>query len=350
MNYQFDRNKVLAHLPVINNYTIKDCTEAPITVEISLTNACNHDCPGCSGFRAEGGLDSAIDTEDAMRILKEVRDCGAKAVTFTGGGDPSMHKDFDSIIKFASDLGLDIGLITNGLALKEKHFENLIPSCMWIRVSWDAATSEMHGKIHYGDPSIAPEKFWKVVSNTRALCEYRNSVNAETTVGCAFLVGPQSMEDIFGFAQLASRNLVDYCQYRPFHYIEYDEEYEIVMTAAKEEYESESMRVLFSEFKFNTLKDGSVKRTYDLCHGGHFVTHIGADYKVYVCCHLMYQEQACIGNLKEMSFQELWRSSRVSDTINGIDVHKCVPLCRNDSANRILNVIKTTNMDHRNFL
>lgn len=355
MSTQFDRNKILAHLPVINEYVYSGHVDSPLLVEIDLTNVCNHDCPGCTGFRQEGGLNSYIVTQDAKRIISEISGSGTRSVTFTGGGDPTMHKDFAEIIEFAKSQGLEVGLITNGLALKEKHLEKIVSSCTWIRVSWDAATPELHEKIHYngdvGIPMRSVEQFWKVVQNTAMLCNYKKTHDLSCTIGCAFLVDERTQHEIVPFAELAAKTGVDYCQYRPFHYSSYNLESETMMAYAREKYQTETFSVLFSEFKFRSMKDKDIKRSYDRCHGSHFSTHVAANYNVYVCCHLMFHPAACIGNLKEESFQKIWRSNKKIDVINKIDVHKCLPLCRHDSANRILDVIVTSEkIKHRNFI
>jgi len=355
LSNQFDRNKILSHLDSINSYCSHKNLSSPLLVELDLTNICNHDCPGCTGFRMEGGLNSTIATSDALDIIDDLKSCGVKAVTFTGGGDPTMHRDFDEIIKHAADIGLEVGLITNGLAIKERHLDSLLSSCMWIRVSWDACTPDMHRKIHYGgdlNKKMSSDKqFWKVIDNTKMLCEYKTKHNIDCVVGCAFLVGEETQDDIIGFAELASRSSVDYCQYRPFHYSSYNKDIEDLMHCARKLYQTDSFVVLFSEFKFQSMKENNCNRTYDICHGSHFSTHISANYKVYMCCHLMFSEEANIGDLKESSFTEIWRSERKNKVINGVDVHKCVPLCRHDSANKILQIIVSSDgMSHKNFL
>lgn len=353
-NTQFSRNKILAHLDVLDEYVKKGQLDSPITIELDLTNKCNHDCPGCTGFRMQGGLDSYITTDDAQKILKDIYECGVKAVTFTGGGDPTMHKDFDSLVKFAAKLGLEVGLISNGLSLHEKHLSNLIPFCKWIRISWDAATPALHDEIHYnGDLDIkmgSENNFWKVIDNTRMLVSYKQKNHFDTTIGCAFLVGPSTKNEIVEFARLASECKVDYCQYRPFHYLEHDEEYEKRMMEAQSLYNTKKFKVLFSEFKFESMRINDVRRKYKICHGSHFVAHIAANYKIYVCCHLMNNDFACIGDLKSNTFGELWKKNALK-VINNIDVDKCLPLCRNDSANRIIDVLKNNHaITHSNFL
>lgn len=355
MNNQFDRNKILAHLDSINKYVSEGTLDYPLLVEFDLTNVCNHDCPGCTGFRKEGGLNSAIETRDAIVILEDMKKCGTRAVTFSGGGDPTMHPDFDSIIEYAAKIGLEVGLITNGMSLKTRHFELLLSSCTWIRISWDAATPELHQKIHYegdlGRKMPNARAFWQVVENTEMLCRHRDHFNHDCTIGCAFLVGPETKHEIVPFAKLASTMPVDYCQYRPFHYTSYDPETEGLMKEARERYQTKTFVVLFSEFKFQVMKEMGYERSYDICHGSHFATHIAANYEVYVCCHLMFSQDTSIGNLRKKSFINIWNSALKKEVINRVNVHKCVPLCRHDSANRILQtIVSSDTVNHKNFL
>ena len=49
-----------------------------------------------------------------------MRKLGAKAITFTGGGEPMIHKDFYEILVTSKKLGFDCGLITNGSIITRK--------------------------------------------------------------------------------------------------------------------------------------------------------------------------------------------------------------------------------------
>ena len=51
---------------------------------------------------------------------------GSKAITFTGGGEPMIHKNFGEILEYTKSLGYYCGLITNGSVITEKNAHFLI--------------------------------------------------------------------------------------------------------------------------------------------------------------------------------------------------------------------------------
>jgi len=74
----------------------------------------------------------------------EIRDClthfkklGAEAITITGGGEPTMHKDFDRILITAEHRGYKIGMVTNGIEISKGHidFDLLNQTLTWLRIS-----------------------------------------------------------------------------------------------------------------------------------------------------------------------------------------------------------------------
>jgi len=64
--------------------------------------------------------------------MERFKGLGGRAVTIAGGGDPTVHKDFDEIIGLISNLGIKIGLVTNGIRLIK--FNN-ISKLTWCRIS-----------------------------------------------------------------------------------------------------------------------------------------------------------------------------------------------------------------------
>lgn len=103
----------------------------PISIQLAPTDKCNLNCNMCSVKKREG---NELTLDECCKILKDFRDLGAKSVEFTGGGDSTMHPDINGIIKCASDLGYDIGLITNGVKLSNIAFSNL-EKLTWVRIS-----------------------------------------------------------------------------------------------------------------------------------------------------------------------------------------------------------------------
>lgn len=337
----FNRNKILAHWEQIERYKKRGDTEHPITVELSLTNKCNHRCPACSGLRDNTIKDSTINYGLAKNIIGQLTDAGVKGVIFTGGGDPCTYKNFDRLIYEARASGLRIGLITNGGLIKDNQIKNLM-YCDWIRISLDAATPETYEAMH------GVKTFKHTINNIQKLVNYKGNYKGNTVIGVGFLTCPQTECEIIAFAKLARDLGVDYCQYRPIHGLEYREAINNQIAYAKNYFESGTYKVLYSEFKFNTLRGCETERTYDKCHAANFVTHIAANACMYMCCHCV-NEKTMMGNLRHYTFKQLWDAKY--DTIDGYNISNCLNLCRNDCSNRVLDtIINNDSVTHGEFL
>jgi MoaA/NifB/PqqE/SkfB family radical SAM enzyme len=70
--------------------------------------------------------------EEIQEALVMFRRLGAETVEITGGGEPMMHPHINEIILYASMLGYEVGLITNGTLLDKL---NVGKNLKWIRIS-----------------------------------------------------------------------------------------------------------------------------------------------------------------------------------------------------------------------
>ena len=102
---------------------------SPVNVEIDLTNRCSLGCAWCHfGYtHTRGPLagkrekpDGAIaggdvmDRKLALAIVKQLAAGGVRSVTWTGGGEPTLHPEFDEVVVVAHAHGLDQGVYTHG--------------------------------------------------------------------------------------------------------------------------------------------------------------------------------------------------------------------------------------------
>ena len=76
---------------------------------------------------------SSLEKEIIKKCIKDMKALGTKAITFTGGGEPMIHRNFYEILSYAKSIGLDCGLITNGSAITEKNSDLLMKNLKWIR-------------------------------------------------------------------------------------------------------------------------------------------------------------------------------------------------------------------------
>jgi MoaA/NifB/PqqE/SkfB family radical SAM enzyme len=335
--------KLLWHRDRIDQW-LTSGTCVPVMIEFDLTNRCNLRCNFCTFEYIKDRSD--IDTDAALRAIDDFAEMGVKAINFTGGGEPTLHKDFLKIVQHAKARGLSIGLFTNGLALNEELCIALPKCCDWIRVSIDCASEDMFKKTKtvYG--------LSRVRYNTSLLVKHKGSC----AIGTGFVITRTNYKEIPAFS-LFSRGLsVDYAQYKPeimncFH--DRDTETEWWITEVKpllDEVMNDNDKAVINLYKFDDIL-ACADREYDICYGHNFVPCVGATGDVWVCTHLRNIEGFTFGNIVTERFKDIWSSEKRKEVIGRIDLSKCQLYCRNNEINKVLWALKTNDKKgHYNFI
>lgn len=147
----------------------------PIVTHVMLTDICNHTCAFCSVQHRAG---DSLDPNAVVSYLDTLKKYGLKAVILSGGGNPILYKKngitFNNIVSAIHNMGLEIGLITNGMPLKtyncvvdadanvcedRKSWLSVWPETLdkltWIRISM-AGLDHKEKEVYV--PDINPEK------------------------------------------------------------------------------------------------------------------------------------------------------------------------------------------------
>jgi radical SAM protein with 4Fe4S-binding SPASM domain len=270
--------------------------------------------------------------DEARHYVEAVVQAGAKAIIFTGGGEPLLHRDALDVIRHAAYLGLDVGLITNGLALTPDMSAELVRLCTWIRVSLDAGTATAYQATH------GVSQFKKVIEQLHGLVGAKHQTAATCTVGVGYLTSRATVAGMESFLKVATELGVDYAQFRPYHGDLTDIRATLARLMAQYPIATASMQ------KYEHFADVE-KRPYTACHGRYFATVIGADAHVYVCCHMRGKREYSLGDLRRESFDQIW--ARRHDLT--IDFADCPLFCRADECNRLLFELQKPKT-HVNFL
>lgn len=140
---------------------------APIVAHILCTDVCNYRCAFCSVQYREG---DALTMAQINCYLDQLCELGLKAVILSGGGNPILYKcpdtkvDFNGLVASIHARGLEIGLISNGMKMKEypcgrRSWMTVAPETLdkltWLRISlagWD------HPEQDCFTPDIDPTK------------------------------------------------------------------------------------------------------------------------------------------------------------------------------------------------
>jgi MoaA/NifB/PqqE/SkfB family radical SAM enzyme len=121
---------------LVNPELLKKITEEkmipPIHIQLNPTNHCNLNCPFCSCSARDKRQQMSY--ADIDEFMTKARRLGCESATITGGGEPCLHPDIEKIISRISELGIEIGLVTNGLII-EKLSKETMSKITWIRIS-----------------------------------------------------------------------------------------------------------------------------------------------------------------------------------------------------------------------
>ena len=105
----------------------------PITLQLALTDRCNLDCDFCSVKNRAG---DELRPEQILHILCHPVFRALRSVEITGGGEPTLYGETNEIIRdIAMARKLEMGLITNGVALTKNVDHDVLALFQWIRIS-----------------------------------------------------------------------------------------------------------------------------------------------------------------------------------------------------------------------
>lgn len=340
----FGANKLFCHTDRVLAFQRGEIVP-PVSMELDMTDRCNHNCPQCAGGRGDGHLD----LKTAKNWIQQMADYGVRGIIFTGGGEPLMNGNTSYAITFALYCSLDVGLITNGSLLYPKleglvqhhRVNHLLSSCTWIRVSLDASDVAMHERTHGSGVQCG---FDSIVGSITDLVQHKESVSSQCTIGVSYMVNEDTKRGMLTATKLCLGMGVDYIQFRSYWY-DFTPIDDVLPLC--QQHETETFKVRSAAPKFANMFDR--QRPYDRCHGAAFTGVVQADGNMPICCNYRGRPEFYIGNLHEQSLKDIWEGERKQHVLNNMNVHACVPLCRNDHHNRFLeNVIQK--QDHGSFV
>ena len=307
----------------LNNCVTFDETY-PISVELSLTNRCNHHCIWCSDADLRDRLNGELERHTFQRLFKDLKQGGSRGVVIEGGGEPTLYKDFSGIVEDARRQGLALGLITNGYLMP---YLGAVEDFEWIRVSLDAASRDQYRELKGVDG------FDRVINNLLTIAASRKN----TTLGVGYVVTNRN-DDLTRLEQLVLflRKIgASYIQFRPV--VDHPELFSAVRLDFLKKYETREFSVNISAMTDN-LETGNNGLP---CLAHSLSTVIAADGGIYLCGRLnRYESWDRIGKLTDQSFHEIWTGEKRREQVSLVSkaefCRNHCPQCRMTKYNRLL--------------
>lgn len=257
-------NKILAHLDRVLG------DQRPITADVFLNNYCNNDCKYCAYKRWElddGARSMAF--EDFVRYATRLHELGVLGIILSGGGEPTIAKDFDKIIAWMDDNGMKWGINTNF----NRYFLG-VPE--YVKVSLDAWDEESYMAVR------GVNAYKTVRENIVRFCKEKAD---KTKVGIQLIA--KSDDAAYKFYEANEDLPVDYITIRPVEstnglYYKTNGEPHSIISAIKQLAELDD-RVIMN-YKWDMLKTAQPTCTAQWSQIA--INEIG---EVIYCCHKPYQ-------------------------------------------------------------
>lgn len=116
-----------------------------IVAEFHWCASCNYNCMHCS-YRQRRVNNSRLSLEVNVHTINDLKKLGTKAVYLSGGGEPTTLKDWDKYAEYILEAEMVVVLITNSVAIKEKHYD-MLRRFNYIAVSVYSTQKENYKKI-----------------------------------------------------------------------------------------------------------------------------------------------------------------------------------------------------------
>lgn len=218
MSYINPRAKLYEHLDRLQTLKAGNMP-SPVNLEIDLSNRCNLGCEWChfAYTHTRGPLagkqdkpDNAIPGGDMMgsemidRIVEQAWLCGVRSITWTGGGEPTLHPQFEKALMGAYSRGISQGVYTNGTMIDVSKANIIKGFCSWVYVSMDEPTRSSYER-------TKGPGFEKACNGTRLLV----ATPGKATVGVGFMIHQRNYMQVEKMISLGEDLQADYIQFRP---------------------------------------------------------------------------------------------------------------------------------------
>jgi len=162
----------------------------PKDLNLYMTSKCNFNCKHCS--RSSNKPQAADVTVKLVKSILKL--FPINTVCVAGFGEPLMNPNTIDVMKYLTDKGLVVSLITNGSKLLEYADELMEMNLLHISVSLNVADSEGHVKLN------GTKTFGKIIEGINYIKENCNHI----PIGISKVCTTENLEEIPNFMQLGS--------------------------------------------------------------------------------------------------------------------------------------------------
>lgn len=282
-----------------------------------------------------------ITKRHAFEFLEDAAEIGVKGISLISDGESTVVPWYEESIEYAAKLGIKIGIGTNGVRLKRKVLERILPHISYLRYNFSAGDRDRYKEIM----GLKGRDYDQVIQNVKDTMEIVRRDNLQVSVNLQMVTMPSFIDQILPLARLAKELRPHYLIFKHtadskdrglgVDYTQYDSLYPVFREA--EAMSDEDFRVVV---KWARLADEG-KRDYKRCMGPPFQLQMSGSGLIAPCGFLFNDKYSAFhcGNITRTRFKEIWQSDRYWEVIQYLasdqfnPQERCGPNCLQTQTN-----------------
>lgn len=289
----------------------------PVSLSIEPTTACNLGCPECpSGLKIFSRETGNLNVENYKNWIDQT----AKHLLYLNlyfQGEPFIHHSFFDLVKYAHKKKIYTSTSTNAHFLSEANAKRTVESGLdRIIISIDGTTQETYEQYRING------SLQKVIVGTKNLVEYKKLAQSNTPyIIFQFLVVKPNEHQLEDVKRLAQQLGVDELRFKTAQVYDPKDNHPLIPKNER-----------YSRYKKNKNGTYILKNAFEnACKRMWMGSVITWDGKVVPCC---FDKDAkhVLGDLKEKSFDKIWKSSKYQQFRKAVFTNrKSIDICSNCS-------------------
>jgi len=290
---------------------------APIFMDVATTRKCQAACHFCYA-QAQASEGGEITREHFMAFLEDAAEIGVLSMNYISDGESTMVPWYADAVEKATDLGLEIGAGTNGIALPPEVLERILPRLMSLRVNFSAGERKRYAEIM----GLKQAVYDRVVENIRNAVRLVRDNAWPCIVNMNLVCDPRDADQLVPFARLAKDLGVHYAIIKHCA-VDTDGVLDVDYTAygqiedALREAESLSDDTTRIVIKWNKIRKAG-QREHTACYGPPFALQMSGNGLIAPCGPLFNEKYRAfhIGNITTERFRDMFNGDRYWEVMN----------------------------------